>query len=484
MLDVIVIGAGVIGSFIARNLSRYEVKTLVIDRETDVGNVTSMANSAIVHSGYDPIPGTKKAFFNVKGNKMMKEVSEDLDVEFEICGTMTVALEDKQLPMLEKLLERANENGVPAKILSAAEALELEPNLSKDVKAVLFCPTGGIINPFTLTSHAMENAIDNGVTLHLSEEVLSISPKEGGFEVKTDKETYQTKVVINAAGLGSDKVASMIEPINWSLKPRKGQYFVFAPFDRQSPGKKFVTSVLFPLPSEKGKGILFSRTTSCNYIAGPSSEEIDDPEDFSTDSLTLSNVRDQAKLTVPNIPFGLQIRTFAGNRATPSTHDFIIEPSKTYRNFINVAGIESPGLASSPAIGEYVVEELVRPILDLRINKNYKKQVKPYKIVSKMDEASKNELIKENPDYGQIVCNCELITLGEIKDALSRSLPCNTVKALKKRTRAGFGPCQGGFCQPNVINILSKHFNVSPLEVLYDKKHSEIIREEIKKEAK
>lgn len=484
MEDVIIIGAGVIGSFIARNFSRYQLKTVVLEKENDVCDVTSMANSAIVHSGYDPVPGTKKAYFNVKGNRMMEQVCKELDVDYENCGTLTVALYDEQLKMLDALLERSKQNGVPSKILTKEEVIELEPNINPEVKAALFCPTGGIVNPFTLTSHAMENAIDNGVTLHLSEEVLSITPKDGGFEVKTNKETYQTKIVVNAAGLASDKVASMVEPIDWKINPRKGQYHVLSPFDRKKPGKKFVNSVLFPLPSEKGKGILFSRTTSGNYIAGPSSEPVDDAEDVSTDSLTLANIKEQARSMVPNIPFGLQIRTYAGNRATPSTHDFIIEQSKTYRNFINVAGIESPGLVSSPAIGEYVVEELVKPLLNPEENKSYKKEIKKYLKPSKMSEEEKNHLIKKDPDYGQIVCNCELVTLGEIKDALNRSLPCNSIKALKKRTRAGFGPCQGGFCQPNIINILAKHFNVSPLEVCYDQEHSEIVLDEIKMEAK
>ena len=482
--DIIVIGAGVIGCNIARELSQYKLNVLVIEKDNDVCARASMANSAIVHSGYDPVPGTKKAFFNVKGNLMMEQVCKELDVDYENCGTLTVALYDEQLPILESLLERSKQNGVPSKILTKEEVIEREPNINPEVKAALFCPTGGIVNPFTLTSHAMENAIDNGVTLHLAEEVLSISEKDGDFEVKTNKNTYQTKVVINAAGLASDKVARMVESIDWKINPRKGQYYVFAPFDRKKPGKKFVNSVLFPLPSEKGKGILFSRTTSGNYIAGPSSEPVEDIEDLSTDSLTLANIKEQARSMVPNIPFGLQIRTYAGNRSTPSTHDFIIEPSKKYKNFINVAGIESPGLVSSPAIGEYVVEELVKPLLNPGLNESYKKEIKPYLRPSKMTEEEKNALIKKDPDFGQIVCNCELVTLGEIKDTLNRSLPCNSVKALKKRTRAGFGPCQGGFCQPNVINILAKHFNVSPLEIYYDQEHSEIVLEEIKKEAR
>lgn len=483
MQDVIIIGAGVISSFVARSLSTYKLNTLVLEKETDVCDVTSMANSAIVHSGYDPKPGTKKAFFNFRGNKMMEEVCKDLDVEFEKCGTLTVAIYDEQLPFLDELLVRAKENGVEAFLLTKEEVIKREPNINPNVKAALLCPTGGIVNPFTLTAHAMENAIDNGVKIHLSEEVVSITPKGDYFIVKTNKSEYETKVVVNAAGLASDKIARMIENIDWNINPRKGQYFVFSPFDKWKKNEeKFVRSVLFPLPSEKGKGILVSRTTSSNYIAGPSSESVNDMADLSTDASTLRKVKEGALSLVPNMPFGNSIRVFSGNRATPSTHDFIIEPSKTYPNFINVAGIESPGLASSPAIGEYVANELVVPLLSAKKNEGYKKTIKKYIKPQTLSVEEQNEIIKKNPDYGQIVCNCELVSLGEIKDALNRSLPCLTIKALKKRTRAGFGPCQGGFCQPEVLRLLSERLGIAPTDVLYDKEGSQIILNKVKED--
>ena len=484
MHDVIIIGAGAVGSFIARSLSAYKLHTLVIEKETDVGDVTSMANSAIAHSGYDPVPGTNKAKFNVLGNKMMPEVCKDLDVEFEMNGTLTLALYEEQLPMLKELSERAKLNGVEAHILSPKEVLEREPNITKDVKGALFCPTGGIVNPFTLTSHAMENAMDNGVELHLMEAVLNVEDKGDHFVVKTSKAEYEAKVVINAAGLSSDKFAKMMDDISWHITPRKGQYYVLNHFDKDLPGKKFVNAVVFPLPSEKGKGILVSRTTSGNYIVGPSSEPVDDIGDVSTDSMTLANVKAQATAMVPGIPFGEQIRVYAGNRSTPSNHDFIIEPSKNHPHFINVAGIESPGLVSSPAIGKYVAKELVYPILKPEKNPNFKKTIKPYIRPLTLSLEERNALIKKNPDYGEMVCNCERVSLGEIEDALNRSLPCMTVKALKKRTRAGFGKCQGGFCQPNVIRLLAERYGVSPMEVLYDKENSEIVLSKAMKGAK
>ena len=479
MKDVIIIGAGAVGAFIARSLSRYDVDALIIEKEYDVGDVTSMANSAIAHSGYDPIPGSKKAIFNVRGNQMMDQVCDELDVQFDKCGTLTIALYDEQLPMLQELKKRADENGVPSEILSKEQVIAIEPNISREVKGALLCPTGGNINPFALTAHAVENALDNGIKITFGEEVTAIEKIEGGYKVTTSKKVYEAKVVINAAGLHSDDIARMIEPISWSIRPRKGEYYVLNHF-----AWGFVKHVLFPLPSEKGKGILVTQTTSGNYLVGPSSEWVDDKDDMSTDTLTLQDVRRQATEMVPNIPFQEQIRVYAGLRATPSTHDFIIEPSKAYKDFINVAGIESPGLVSSPAIGEYVVEELVKAVLPLKEKANWNPRVKPYVKTAFLSQDEKNELIKKNPHYGKIVCGCENVTLGEIEDAMSRSLPVNSIKALKKRTRAGFGKCQGGFCQPIVLNLIAEKYGISPLEVKYDGEGSEIVKEEVKKEAK
>lgn len=473
MEDVIVIGGGVVGAFIARNLSRYELSALVLEKENDVGNVTSMANSAIVHSGYDPLPGSKKAYFNVKGNAMYPSICKELDVAFERCGSLTIALNQAQKKVLEELAERAKQNGAEAKLVSGEEAKAMEKNLSPDCVAALLCPSAGIVNPFELVSHCFENALDNGVKLHLGEEVTAIKEEGGIYKVKTNKGEYEAKAVINAAGLHSGDIAKMMDDdLSWKINPRKGEYYVLDHFSGD-----FINHVLFPLPSEKGKGILVIRTTSNDYLIGPSSEYDDDKDDLSTDSLTLAKVKEEASDLVPHIPFYEQIRVFSGLRATPSTHDFIIEPSRANPSFINVAGIESPGLASSPAIGEYVVDELLSKVLPLKEKKGYKKEVRPYLRPNNMSDEERDALIKSNPDFGDIVCNCEKVSVGEIKDILSRSLPCLTIKAVKKRTRAGFGKCQGGFCQPKVLLLLAKELGKSPLEVLYDKDGSNVLKE-------
>ena len=470
MKDIIVVGAGIVGSLIARELSKYHLNVLIIDKENDVGNVTTMANSAIVHSGYDPEPNSLKAKLNVLGNKMFKQLCQDLDVNYGQIGSLTIALSDEQVLILHDLAKRAKENGVNVQLLSAEEIIKIEPNINPNLKMGLLAPTCGIVDPFNLCAHAMECACDNGVELHLNEEVLNIVNCNSYFEIKTNHQTYQSKIVIDAAGLNSDKILNFIEPCDWKITPRKGEYYVL---DHYAPG--LVNHVIFPIPTNKGKGILITLTTSGNYLVGPSSEFIDDNEDFSTDSLTLANVKKSALEMIPNIPFQHVIRCFSGLRATSTRHDFVIESAKSSKNFIVVGGIESPGLASSPAIAKYVVEEFVSKLINLTPKDDFNPKIKPYINLKSLSNEKRNELIKQNPEYGTIICGCEKISLGEIKDLFKRSVPPYTVKAIKKRIRAGFGKCQGGFCHPSIVSILAKEYHISPLDVLYDKNHSNIL---------
>ena len=475
--DVLIIGAGVTGTMIARELSKYLLDVVILDKNNDAGDATSSANSAIIHSGYDPEPGSLKAKFNVLGNAKYPKLVEELDVPFIQCGSLTIAIEDEQLPVLEELAKRSEINGVPVKLLNKEEVLKMEPNINPEVKGALFAPTAGIIDPFNLVVHAMENAIDNGVTFLRSQEVLDIKKEDGVYKVKTNKEELFARIVVNAAGVKSDKIAQMVEDIDWAITPRKGEYFLL---DHYAEG--LVNHTIFPLPSKKGKGVLVSQTSSGNYIVGPSSE-LADPDDVSTDGETLGNIRRAASLMVPSIPFNQTIRVFAGERATCTRHDFIIEYSKSDKNFINVAGIESPGLASSPAIAEYVVEMLIRPLITLKSNPKYNPCVKKYHRMHYLSEEEQQKAIAENSDFGEIICNCEHISLGEIKEALSRSCPPVSIKGVKRRTRSGYGKCQGGFCQPKVLMLLAKHYGVSPTEIPLAEDGSYII-DHIIKEAK
>ena len=476
MFDVVVIGAGIVGSLLARKLASYELSVAVLEKEPDVGNVTTMANSAIVHSGYDPVPGTLKAKLNVLGNKMYDQVCEELDVEMQRIGSLTVALYDEQLPLLEKLAERSKENGVPVKILSAEETLKLEPHLNPEVKGSLFAPTAGIVNPFTLSVHAMENAVDNGVKLFLEEKVVAIKKENGFYNVICESgNSYQSKVVINAAGIYSDEIHKMVEPIDYSLTPRKGEYFILDHYTDD-----LVKHTIFPLPSEKGKGILVTPSIGGTYLVGPSAEAMPSKDDVSTDKPTLDDVRRQALDMVPSIPFNQVIRTFAGSRPTPSTHDFIIGFAKNDNHFINLAGIESPGLVSAPAIAEYVTNEFVSKVLELKPKANFNPYVKKRPNLAAMSVKERQDFIKKNPEYGQIICNCEKVSLGEILFEMNTSVPPKTIKAIKKRTRAGFGKCQGGFCQPLVLKLISEKFNIPLEKVLFQKAGSFVVPYKVK----
>lgn len=471
MLDVIIIGAGVIGSMIARALSKYELNMVVLEKENDCGNGASCANSAIVHSGYDPEPGTLKAKLNVLGNSMFDEVCKDLDVEFERIGSITLANTPEEVEILDELFLRAKENNVPVEILNKEELLRIEPNITNNVIKGLFAPTCGIINPFELVVAAMENAIDNGVELHLLEEVISINKEHDYFIVNTNKASYKTKYIINAAGVYSDKVNEMVNEKSFTIKPRKGEYFVLDHFDNN-----YVKHVLFNVPSSKGKGVLVSPTTNYNYLVGPSSEFVEDKDDVSTDKITLNQVKINAYSLVDNLRMDKQIRIFSGLRAVSDTKDFIIE--ETSPNFINVAGIQSPGLASSPAIA-LMVEAMIK---DKKLKTNYIKERRPLPRLNKKTMEERAKFCEENPQFGNIVCRCEKISEGEIVDAINRSCGARTVKGVKKRVRPGFGKCQGGFCESIVVKILARELNVDPRDIVYGKANAYILSKKTKGE--
>lgn len=468
--DVVIIGAGVVGCNIARELSMYNTSILIIEKATDVCAKASMANSAIVHSGYDPVPGTNKAKFNVAGNAMFDDLCERLDVPFKRIGSLTIAMSDKDMDTLATLKERAKLNNVPVEILNHDALLKCEPHINPNAKGALLAPTAGIVDPFTFASHNMENALDNGAKLHLRENCLAILPCDDGFIIKTDKAEYECNVVINAAGHGAYELVDKLEKQSYVITPRKGEYFVL---DHYAPG--LVNHTIFPLPSEKGKGILVTPTYSGNYLVGPSSE-LSDSDDHSTDSVTLANVKAGAVDMVPSIPFNELIRVFSGVRATPSDHDFHIEPLKKYPHFINLCGIESPGFVSSPAIAKYVAEELVYPILNFKKKNDYNPRIRKLLETRNMSYEERAKLVKEHPEYGEIICQCEKISKGEIIDAMSRSDHPDTIKAIKKRTRAGFGKCQGGFCQPLVAKLISEYYNIPLDQVLYSKVGSNVVR--------
>ena len=473
--DVIIVGGGVIGCAIARELSKYKLRTVLLEKNNDVCNETSAANSAIVHSGYDPLPNSLKAQMNVLGNSMYPQMCKELDVPFIQNGSLTIATTDDEMNTLLSLQKRANENKVETKILSSEEVLKLEPQLNKDIKGALFAPTCGIVNPFELTVALMENAMDNGVELLLNHEVNNIKINENSVSVfcKNNKE-LECKVLINAAGLFADDINAFVDKDSFTITPRKGQYFVLDHFDLN-----FVKHTLFMVPSDKGKGVLVTPTTSGNYLIGPSSDFVDDKQDLSTTKDILDSVRSQASRIIENIPYANLIRQYSGLRAVSSTGDFIIEHSKASKNLINVAGIQSPGLASCPAIALKVVE-LLKECMPLNANEEFNPIRRKVYRLKEMSIEDKNKLISENPQFGHIVCRCEKISEGEIVDCIHRNCGATTVKGVKKRCRPGFGKCQGAMCEASVIKILARELKKDESEILYSENGSNILKYETK----
>ena len=467
--DCVIIGAGVIGSFIARNLSRYEGNFLVLEKNNDVGDETTNANSAIVHSGYDPKPGTRKAYFNVKGNKMMGKVCEELDCDFIRNGSLTIGFNDEDLKTLLGLLERAKENGVDGRIIETKELHEMEPSLNEECKFALYCKDSGIVNPFRLCVGAMENAMDNGVELKLNSKVVDIKKENDLYRIITEKEEFLTKAVVNSSGVYGKEIFSLVEDNELTITPRKGEYILLNHFN-----DNWVKRTLFMCPTKVGKGVLISPTTSFNYIIGPSNE-ISEKEDTSTDPITISKVKESAQKLIKNLPLENSIRYFAGVRANPTSDDFLIEESKKNPLFFNSIGIMSPGLASSPAIGEYVAD-LIKERLNLKNNDKFNPYIKKHYSLKHSTHEEFNKLIKENPKYGHLVCRCEKVSEAEIVDCINRNCGATTVKGVKKRVRSGFGMCQGTFCQEEVCRILARELHKDIKDIKYSNDGSNVLK--------
>ena len=458
--DICIIGAGVTGSLIARELSRYDIKVCLIDKESDVAMGTSKANSAIVHAGYDAKPGTLKARFNVRGNELMDEIAQKLYVPFKRIGSFVVAFNEKDVEQLNKLYDYGIKNNVPQlEILNKEEVSKMEPNLSDEVIAALYAPTAGIICPYELTLAAAENAVDNGVDIILNCAVNNIVKVNEEFILDTTQGEINSKCIVNAAGLYSDTIATMLGDDSFKINPRKGEYLLL---DKRQGN--VVNKVIFQPPTKLGKGILVTPTVDGNLLLGPTAENIMDKEDIATTSFGLNKVIEGAKKSVSTVNTRDVITSFAGLRASSNVGDFVVEESKKVNGLINVAGIESPGLSAAPAISEYVVE--IIKSMNIRLNK--KDSFIPRKPVYRfreMNEEERVDLIKKNPMYGNIICRCETITEGEIVDCIHRSIGAKNLDAVKRRTRAGMGRCQGGFCTPRVVDIIARELNILKDEV-------------------
>lgn len=470
MYDVIIIGAGVSGAAAARELSRYQAKIAVLEREEDVCCGTSKANSAIVHAGYDAEPGSLKAKLNVRGNFLMEKLSGELDFPFRRNGSMVLCMAEENFPRLKKLYEKGITNGVEGlKILSRDEALKMEPNLNEEVYAALYAPTGGIVCPFGLNIALAENAAANGAEFHFNTEVLHIEKKEDIWEVRTNGGTFQTKYVVNAAGVYADQLHNMVSETKLHIRARRGDYCLLD----KSAGNH-VSHTIFALPDQYGKGVLVSPTIHGNLILGPTAIDIENKEGTNTTREGLDQVLSRAGRSVKNIPFRQVITSFAGLRAHEDGEDFVIGEIPDAPGFIDCAGIESPGLTSAPAIGERIAE-ILRDKMNLKEKEDFiscRKGITDPKTLSPEEHA---ELIRKNPAYGTIICRCEKISEGEIVDAIRRPLGAKSLDGVKRRVRAGMGRCQGGFCSPKVMEILSRELNIPLDEVTKSGGNSRII---------
>ncbi len=465
MQDVTIIGAGVTGSAIARELSRFDLDVLVLEKESDVCEGTSKANSGIVHSGYDAKPGTLKAKFNVEGNKLIHELSKTLDFPFKENGSLVLALEEEGRAGVEALYERGKSNGVPGlRILEKEELIKMEPNISSNVVCALYAPTGGIVCPFNMTIAFAENAADNGVIFKFDTEVKNIEKKtsEDGkrfYRLETSAGSIDTKVVINAAGVYSDVFHNMVSEDKLHITPRKGEYLLM---DKMAGD--LVKATLFQLPSKLGKGVLVTPTVHGNLMVGPTAEEIEDPEDTSTSAEGLASLFDKGAMSVNKLP-RLTITSFAGLRAHEDGGDFVIGEVKDAPGFIDAAGIESPGLTAAPAIGAYVAG-IVKDILGASAKKNFIDTRKGIPSMALASDEERAALIASDPAYAHVICRCELVTEGEIKNAINRTLGARTVDGIKRRTRAGMGRCQTGFCLARTIPLLAEALGVDEEEIV------------------
>jgi glycerol-3-phosphate dehydrogenase len=476
--DVIIIGGGVTGCFIARELSRYDLNIALVEKEPDVCTGTSKANTALIHAGFNADSNKLKGRLNVRGNKLYHErVQHELDVPIEWLGAMVVAEDEADIPKLEAILENGQKNDVPdLEIVKGDRLYELEPHLSEDAVAALYAPTAGIVNPFELTVALANNAARNGVDVFLEAGVEDIEDKGDHKLVKTVKGEMEAGLVINAAGLYADKIANMVGIDKFKITPRRGEYYLY---DKKM--ELNLQKTIFPVPTEVSKGIVVTPTDERNVLIGPNAEEIDNVENKSTTRKGLDKVMEGANKTVPGLSKKGIIREFVGLRpAIKETGDFLIEASDEVSGFINAAGIQSPGLASSPAIAEMVVGIVKEELGDLNEKSDFDPNYQGPPKFRHMTHAEQAKLVEENPDYGQIICRCETVTKGEILDIIREPVGARTVNAVKRRARPGAGRCQGGFCEPKVVSILAEELGIEENEVCLESAKSKLLKEKTK----
>ncbi len=459
MYDVIIIGAGVIGGMLARQLSRYRLRVCVLEKENDVAEGASKANSGILHGGYDPEPGTLKAKLNAEGVEKLYTAARELNVPCKNNGSFVCAFgTEEEEAVVRELYARGLQNGITnLSILTGDEAREREPMLSEQVSLVLDVPRAGIICPYELTLAAIGNAMDNGATLKLNFAVARIEKKEGVFCVtNADGDAVMGKYVVNCAGAYSDKIAAMVGDESFCIIPRAGEYMLL---DKNEGAR--VSRTIFQVPSKEGKGILVSPTVDGNLLTGPTAVQVADPACTETSANGLATVQRLAAKSVPSVNFRQVITSFTGVRSSEKSGDFIIRPANGVEKMLNVAAIDSPGLSASVAIADYAIEQLQGMGLPDEASENFNPYRADPHAFRHMSDEEKDAFIKENPAYGKIVCRCETVSEGEILNAIRQNPGARDIDGVKRRTRSGMGRCQGGFCMPYVMKLLAREQGVA-----------------------
>ena len=472
MYDVLIIGCGVTGAAAAFELSRYRLRVGIVERENDVALGTTKANSAILHAGYDPEPGTLMARLNVRGVELARELCQKLDVPYRPCGSLVLAFSEEERPALEELYRRGQANGVPGlKLLDGAVARSLEPNLSDEVAAALHAPSAAICSPWEYCLALAETAVKNGAELHLNTAVTGLERTSGGWTVRTTTGDFEARFVLNAAGVDAAGVHDLAAPHSFDIRPARGQYYLL---DKSEGGR--VSRVIFQCPSAAGKGVLVAPTVHGNLIVGPDSEKVEG-NDTATTGDGLRFVRETAQKSVPSVSFRESIRNFAGVRAASGRPDFILEESTP--GFIDLAGICSPGLSAAPAIGEYAAELLAKAGLALEKKDTFLCERRRTRF-KELDAAGRAALVEREPAFGRVICRCETVTEGEILEALHGPIPPVSVDGVKRRVNAGMGRCQGGFCGPRVVDLLARELRKSPAEIVQDQAGSWLLDRQTK----
>ena len=459
--DVVVIGGGITGTSILFQLAKYDLKCILVEKEPDIATGTTKANSAILHAGFDAKPGSMKARMNVRGNELYHELEKELSLNIKWTGSYVAATSEEEKDSLTELMARGAKNGVRGLEIVSGDQLRAEqPHLSSDIQAALWASSAGICCPFGMAIAFAENAELNGAEIIRECKVEGFTAEAGRVQVKTDKGTIETRFVVNAAGLFADEVSRLAGDDSFAITPRRGEYVLFD----KAAAKEMTTGVIFPTPTKKTKGILVCTTVDGNVFVGPDAQDIEDKDDTRVTPLGMGAIVESARKLLPKIPLGEAITEFAGLRAIASTGDFILGQSEKVSWLIQAAGIQSPGLTSGPAIGEYIAGKIVG-LTNANLKADYHKGRPAHPVFASSSPEEKQALIRDNKLYGRVICRCETVTEAEIVDAIRRPCGARTVDGVKRRTRAGMGRCQGGFCGPRVTGILSRELHIPITEV-------------------